>query len=439
MRGLKREREKGRPMASGPLDGIRVLEFTQIIAGPFGCMMLADMGAQVIKVEPLGGEPWRLNQQFVPLESKTYQALNRSKRSLAIDLTRPEATEAIHRIVRDCDVVVSNYRPDVPARLKIDYETLSAIKPDLVYIDSTAFGRKGPWADKPGYDIIAQGASGLTASAGRFDENGNPVLPGPVATADFTTGYAIMGGVCAALFYRERTGKGQLVETSLLANALNIQGGSFMSLPPADEMRRTPFLQELTRARKRGDSYAQLVALRQQMIRGALSNIYYRNYLTSDGAIAVGNLSASLRQKMRDAIGIEHDPRDHDPDYDPLDPESIEFSAQLTARVEQMISGQPTDHWLELFETAGVPVSSLYFAEELDRSDQILANEYVVELEHDTTGPQSMVAPPHKMSVSPPAAQGASPPLGRDSDAILAAAGYSDAEIERLRASGVIR
>ena len=427
-------------MASGPLDGIRILEFTQIIAGPFGCMMLADMGADVIKVEPVGGEPWRLNLQFVPLESKTYQALNRSKRSLAIDLTRPEATEAIHRIVRDCDVVVSNYRPDVPARLKIDYETLSAIKPDLVYVDSTAFGRKGPWADKPGYDIIAQGASGLTASGGRFDENGTPMLPGPIATADFTTGYAITGGVCAALFYRERTGKGQLVETSLLANALNVQGGSFMSLPPADETRRTPFLKELAQARERGDSYAEIVAQRQQMIRGGLGgNIYYRNYLTSDGAIAVGNLSASLRQKMRDAIDIEYDPRDHDPDYDPRDPKSIEFGAQLTARVEQMIGEQSTDHWVELFENAGVPVTSLYFTEELDRSEQILANEFVVELHHDVTGPQSMVAPPLKMSVSPPAAQSASPPLGRDTDSILASVGYSDAEIERLRAGGVIR
>ena len=110
----------------GPLEGVRILEFTQIIAGPLGCMLLADQGAEVIKVEPIEGEPWRLQQQFIPLESKTYQSLNRGKRSLSLNLTRPEAQEIIHRLVPSIDVVVSNYRPDVPARLNIDYDTLKA-------------------------------------------------------------------------------------------------------------------------------------------------------------------------------------------------------------------------------------------------------------------------------------------------------------------------
>jgi crotonobetainyl-CoA:carnitine CoA-transferase CaiB-like acyl-CoA transferase len=223
----------------GPLEGVRILEFTQIIAGPLGCMLLADMGAEVIKVEPIEGEPWRLTQQFMPLESKTFQSLNRGKQSLSLNLQKPEAQEAIHRLIPSVDVVVSNYRPDVPARLHIDYETLSKIKPDLIYLDSTAFGRKGPWANKGGYDIVVQGASGLTASGGRFDDNGNPILPGPVATADYATGYSIAWGVCAALFYRERTGKGQLVETSLLANALQFQGGCCASRCSTTSTKRT--------------------------------------------------------------------------------------------------------------------------------------------------------------------------------------------------------
>ena len=213
-----------------------------------------------------------------------------------------------------------------------------------------------------------------------------------------------------------------------------------MSLPPADEMRRTPFLEELTRARERGDPYAEIVAQRQQIIRGALGgNVYYRNYLTSDGAIAVGNLSASLRQKMRDAIDIEYDPRDHGPGLRPARP-----AVDRVRRAAHRASGADDQRAAQrplggAVRERGCPVTSLYFTEELDRSEQILANEFVVELEHDIAGPQSMVAPPHKMSVSPPTAQGASPPLGRDTDAILAAAGYSDAEIERLRATGVIR
>ena len=174
---------------TGPLDGIRVLEFTQIIAGPLGCMLLADLGAEVIKVEPPQGEPWRLQGQFIPLESKTFQSLNRGKRSLSLDVSRPEAQAAIHRLVQDMDVVVINYRPDVAARLSIDYDTLRAIKPNLIYLDNTAFGREGPWADRPGYDIVVQAASGLTAAVGKTDDKGTPIV-GP-AVADATTGYAV--------------------------------------------------------------------------------------------------------------------------------------------------------------------------------------------------------------------------------------------------------
>jgi formyl-CoA transferase len=419
---------------------VRILEFTQIIAGPLGGMLLADQGAELIKVEPVGGEPWRVFAQFMPLESKTYQSLNRGKKSLAIDLTKPEATEAIHRLVKDVDVVISNYRPDVPGRLGIDYETLRAIKPDLVYVDSTAFGRKGPWAMKPGYDIVAQGASGFTSAGGRFDENGIPMLPGGTATADFSTGYAIAWGTCAALFHRSQTGEGQLVETSLLANALVFLGGSFMSLPPADELVRTAFLKDLKESRERGDTYREIVERRQQRIAaGQVGNIYYRNFLTEDGAIAVGNLSASLRQKMRDVLGIAYDPRDHDPEWNPRDPETMKFGSELVAKIEAMIVDNTSAYWVEKLEAAGVPVSELYFTEELDEHPQIIENEYVVHLDHDLSGPQSMVAPPHKMSESPPTPQGASPPLGRDTDAILASAGYSEDEIAALRAADVVR
>jgi formyl-CoA transferase len=425
---------------SGPLDGVRILEFTQIIAGPLGCMLLADQGAEVLKVEPIEGEPWRLQQQFIPLESKTFQSLNRGKKSLALNLQRPDAQEIIHRLVPSIDVVVSNYRPDVPARLNIDYDTLSKIRPDLIYCDSTAFGRKGPWANKGGYDIVVQGASGFTASGGRFDEKGNPILPGATATADFATGYSIAWGVCAALFYRERTGKGQLVETSLLANALQFQGGSVMSLPPADTLLRQPLLEYLADARGRQATYTEMVEHRRTMMQGRqVGNIYYRNYLTKDGAIAIGNLSASLRQKMRDALEIEYDPRDHDPEYDARRPDIIEFGNALTEKVEAMMREQPSAHWVELMERHGVPIAEIFFPEEMDQQQQVIENGYIVELDHDLTGPQTMAAPPHKMSVSQPTPEAAAPPLGRDTDEILRSAGYTDDNIAALRGSGVIR
>lgn len=428
-------------MASGPLVGVRILEFTQIIAGPFGCQFLADLGAEVIKVEPPQGEPWRLTAQFVPLESKTYQALNRGKRSLAIDLADERAQAAIHALVPTMDAVVINYRPDVPARLKVDYETLSAIKPDLVYVDSTAFGRKGPWANKPGYDIVAQGVSGLTAGGARFDERGVPMLPSVgVPVADITTGYAIAMGTIAALFHHRATGEGQMVQTSLLANALQAQSGGFMSLPPADAMLRTPFLEALEQGRADGKSYTEMANLKRTMQQGRQTgNIYYRNYLTSDGAIAIGNLSASLRQKMRDALGIPTDPRDDDPEWDPRSEESIAFGEQLVARVEETIAGNTTAHWVAHFEAAGVPVGEIVFVDELSEHPQVVENEYRVDLDHDLTGPQTMAAPPFKMTKTPPEPQGAAPPLGRDTDAILAEAGLTSEAIAALRADGVVR
>ena len=213
----------------GPLHGIRILEFTQIIAGPFGGMMLADMGADVIKIEPIEGEPWRLALQFIPGESKTYMSLNRGKRSLPLDLAKPEAARIIREMIPEVDVVIINARPDVPAKLGIDYETLSAINPRLIYCDNTAFGRKGPDSYRPGYDLIIQAMSGLMAAEGKIVD-GVPRMITSTAVADFATGIAVAWGVCAALFHRERSGKGQMVETTLLATALGVQTSGFMEI-----------------------------------------------------------------------------------------------------------------------------------------------------------------------------------------------------------------
>jgi formyl-CoA transferase len=252
------------------------------------------------------------------------------------------------------------------------------------------------------------------------------------------TGYAIAWGVCAALFHRERTGRGQLVQTSLLANALMFQTTSFMSLPAADAAMRENFLNQLKQFRESGESYAEFVRRRRQMMVNAVpGNIYYRGFLTRDGALAVGCLSASLREKMRQALGVK-DIRD-EPGYNPMDPESIKFGRELAARVEDMMRERSTEEWVARLEKAGVPVSPAYFTMELDTNEQVLANNYVVELDHELSGPQRMAAPPLKMSDSPPAAQGAAPPLGRDNDRILSSLGFSTGEIGAMRTAGTIR
>jgi len=424
-------------MASGPLDGIRVLEFTQIIAGPFGCQNLADMGAEVIKVEPPEGEPWRLFSQFMPGESRTYQALNRGKQSLVLALQHPEAQAIVHKLIPDIDVVVINYRPDVPAKLGIDYDTLSGLREDIIYVDNTAFGRQGPLAQSPGYDIIAQAVSGLMTGEGKFDPaTGTPKIISSTAIADYGTGLAIAWGVCAALYHRERTGEGQIIESTLLQTALAFQGNSVFDNPVADELKYQK-MERVHQLQQSGASYPELLAAHNPLAVLGAGNIYYRAYSTRDGAIAIGALSPTLWEKVRtaldtDFLGIA------DPTYDPLNPEWAAGAAVRLAEVEEHVRTRTTAEWSDIFTANGVPNGALQFPEDMVDDPQVVANGGIVELEHELSGPQRQVGPVIKMSASPLAAQGPSPVLGRHTDEILGAAGYSEDEVAALRDAGAI-
>lgn len=423
-------------MAAGPLDGIKVLEFTQILAGPSACAHLADMGAEVIKVEPPGGEPWRIAQQFIPGESKWFHQLNRGKQSLVLKLDEPEAQEVVHRLIPDVDVVVINYRPDVAARLKIDYDSLSALRPDLIYVDNTAFGRKGPWEHRPGYDIVAQAASGLMASEGKVTPEGQPQMIGSTALADYSTGLAMAWGTCAALFHRERTGEGQYVESTLLQTAMFFQMERVMRVPPAD-VANVARMDAVHALRDGGASYPELLdAYDPRKVLGKINSVY-RPYTTKDGALAIGALSASLRAKVRNAIGTNFLGAD-DPDFDPLNPEWVENAAEQIKAIEETMKTKTTAEWMEIFDREGVPGSPVNFAEDLPDDAQVIENEMMVDLVHDLSGPEQQVAPILKFSKTPLEAQGSSPPLGRDTAAIVASAGFSDEEIAAMQARGVL-
>lgn len=422
---------------AGPLEGIKVLEFTQIIAGPFGGMMLADMGADVIKVEPVEGEPWRVALEFIPGESKTYMSLNRGKRSLPLDLTKPEAVEIVRDMIREIDVVVINARPDVPDKLGIDYETLSAINPRLIYCDNTAFGRNGPDSYRPGYDLIIQAMSGLMAAEGKI-RDGVPQLITSTAVADFATGIAIAWGVCAALFHRERTGQGQKVETTLLGTALGVQTGSFMEIDAFDAERRAEFLTVLNAMRESGASYEEMHEQYVEIVapwRGG--NIYYRTYQARDGALAVACLSDRLRKRVADVLGID-DPR-FSPGFDPFDEETIAHSEELVKQAEKLFREKTVDEWLETFDSVGVPAGPVRYIQELLEDEQVEANGLSVELEHTLAGPVKMVGPIIGMSETPLEARSASPALGEHTDEILASMGYSQDEISALKSDGVTR
>jgi crotonobetainyl-CoA:carnitine CoA-transferase CaiB-like acyl-CoA transferase len=193
----------------GALEGVRVLDCTQIIAGPLAGSLLTEMGADVVKVEPLEGEPWRLQAEIIPKESKAFLTQNRGKRGLTLNFKDPASAPIRDALIAWADVLLTNYRPGVPEQLGIDYESARRINPGIIYAENTAFGKLGPEANRRGYDIVAQAMSGLTTSNPNV-QNGLPMQVG-FAPADVVSGVALAWGISAALFHRERTGEGQAV------------------------------------------------------------------------------------------------------------------------------------------------------------------------------------------------------------------------------------
>ena len=418
----------------GPLDGIKIIEFTQIIAAPFGGMLLADMGAEIIKVEPLEGEPWRLHTEFIPKESKTFIGLNRGKKSLPLDLQSPEGLEIAQKLVADADVVIINARPDVPKNLGIDYETLSQINPKIIYCDNTAFGRRGPHGYRPGYDLIVQAMSGLLAADNKVVD----VVPQQVtatAVADYTTGVAIAWGVSAALFSREKTGKGQKIDTTLLSTSLLIQGG-FMELEDHGKDEKDELVETLGALREAGLPYTSL--LEQQQVYSPFNTafrIYYTTYQTSNDVIAIACLSNRLRKKAADAIGVI-DPRFSD-DFDPDDPDSIDAIESLSEQIKSILITKTCQEWLAIFDDAGVPAGPVRFIQELTDDEQVIANDMVVVVNHSLAGKVRMAGPMIQMSETPLEAKSASPALGEHTDQIMLELGYSEEEITDLRSRNI--
>ena len=422
---------------SGPLTGLTVLEFSQIYAGPFAGMLLADMGADVIKVEPTWGEPWRYVEEFAPGENRAFIALNRGKRSLPLDLTTAEGRRIVHRLAESADVVVINARSDVPAALGIDYETLSSINPGIVYCDNSAFGRTGPGSHRPGYDIVAQAATGIMASEGKLD---NGVLRHIESTplVDFVAAFTMATSVCGALYHRERTGKGQKIETSLLASALALQTHRFINVAAVDEERRGDFFEQLERLRREGAGYRKIDDVyRDKLGPVRVGNIYYRTYQASDGLLAVGCLSDSLRKKLLRVLGLE-DIR-FEEGYDPATEASRAFGEALVSRAEAILRRRTVAEWVSAFDEAGVPAGPVRFVEELIDDPQVVANGLVVEMEHAVAGALRMVGPLMGMSETPLEIERASPALGQHTDEVLRSLGYSEAEVLDLKGRGVTR
>ena len=418
----------------GPLEGVQVVEFTEIIAGPFAGMLLSDMGAQVIKVEPPWGDPWRGTQAFSPTESRPFIAYNRGKRSITLDLTTEAAADILTRLIPRMDVALVNYRPDVAAKLGVDYESLSALNPRLVYCENTAFGRQGPDAHRPGYDLILQAMSGLMTAEGKV-ANGVPqhIVSSPLV--DTAAGICLAWCVSAALFCRERTGRGQKVETTLLGLALALLGMRFVAVEDLDRGKRGDTLASLAAMREAGIPYADLLQVYEADHPVTPGNIYYRTYQTADGVISVGCLSDPLRRRLLEVLDLT-DIR-FDPDYDPQSEAAIVFGAELMRQAEEVFRQRTAAQWLALLDDRGIPAGPVRFIEEVFDDPQAQANGLVAELEHRDAGRLRMVGPLAHFSETP--LEPTPPPaLGQHTREVLQELGYSNGEIARWREEGVV-
>lgn len=421
----------------GALNGVRVLEFSQIVAGPVAGLLLSDFGADVVKVEPPGGENRRNSGAVVPNEGKYFQSLNRGKRSLVINLQSAEGQALVRRIVPSFDVVVSNYRWGVTQRLGIDYASLQPLNPRLIYANITGFGDHGPDATRAGSDIVAQAYSGVMAAEAKTDEHGAPAPVTSTTLIDRASGLATVAGICAALFHRERRGEGQEIHVSLLHTALELLSHAVMREPVHDVTIRDPLLAELAAARDSGAPYDAIAAIRKaQGPRFAGHRLYYGGYHTARGALVLGALTRQNRDVIRGILGT-HDETDG-PDYDGSAPDARERLEAWRAEIQRRLLARPAEEWVAKFVDSGVPASVVHFAEEMADDPQVTAMGMMTELTHALTGPQRVVSPIVQMSATPTAVRRPSPPLGADTAAVLRECGFDEAEIKRLAESGVV-
>jgi len=394
----------------GPLAGIRVLDLTSVVSGPLATMFLADQGAEVIKIEPLGGDITRRSRQSISASgefSALFLSTNRGKRSLALDLKRPEAAKIMRKLIASADVLVQNFRPGTMERLGLGEPALRELNPRLIYVSISGVGESGPYAKKRVYDPIIQGLSGFA------DLQAEPRTRRPqmirTIVADKTTAIFAAQAVTAALFARERTGEGQHIRLAMLDTMIAY-------LWPEAMTQYTVVGREATTA----DPTA-----RPDLI-----------FETADGYITVGTISDSEWQGFCAASGrpgLAEDPRFNTPGG-----RSVNATERILLMAE-IIKERPTAEWLQRLDANDVPSAPVLRRNEVIANEQVLARELIVELDHPDIGRVRQPAPAARFDRTPARIQGPAPRIGEHSAAILAELGLEAAEIERLATEEIVR
>jgi crotonobetainyl-CoA:carnitine CoA-transferase CaiB-like acyl-CoA transferase len=419
--------------ASAPFAGIRVVEFGQFVAVPFAAQLLAEGGAHVIKIEALGGDPTRRLMPIAPGETRTFISRNRGKHSLPLKLNDPAARPVLDALLEHCDVALMNFRPGLAEKLGLDDLTLTKRYPRLIIGTVTAFGPKGPDSDHAGMDIVVQARTGLMAANGRVID-GRPA-PGDPVSADYMCAMSLAFGVSAALLRRERTGQGGTVETSLMQAAMTLANNQLIRSEQHDGPKHQAVLDRLAQQRATGASYT-------EQLQGMSSNraipmlkVYFRTFETADADIAIACGSHSLREKFMAALGLD----DPGLNLDNGDTMRGDHYDALAAKVEDLLRSRSSSQWLDVLQTAGVPVSTVRFPVEMFDDEQVAANNMMHTLKHPTAGDLKVLAPPVRLDEGGFAPAAATAALGSETDSILRAMGFDDDQIEALIAAGVTR
>lgn len=392
-----------------PLDGIRVLDLSRILAGPYCTQFLGEMGADVVKVEPPGcGDDTRTwGPPFLEGgEAVYFLAANRNKRGIAVDLKTQRGREIVRELAAESDVLVENFRPGTLEKWGLDHDALSALNPRLIHLSITGFGQTGRYRDRPGYDLIAQGMGGIMNLTGEPD--GAPMKAG-LPVADLNGGTWGIIGVLMALQARHTTGRGQYLDVSLLEAQMawhTYAAGNY--LQTGDEPQRS------------GSSHPMIVP--------------YQAYRAADGWMNVTVGSQKLWRLFCDSLGLDvaDDPRFCD------NAQRVAHRDELNALIEPALRERPVQHWIEEFGRAGIPAGPINGMAELYADPWVAERDQVVELAHPTAGTYRGTGFPVKASTTPAGPELAPPTLGQHTDEVLDQLGYDSAAVADLRRDGIV-